>query len=101
MNGTPFVKENFRWDGMFLSYYDPATAEHSRRVTGFSAQFIARFKYNRRDRASFQKFLIANFSVEEYYNARISMAPAEILKSKGWVSPTVKRARELINSGDV
>lgn len=96
MNGTPFVKENFRWNGMYLWYYDPALAEQ------FGAgreNFVARFKYNRRDRASFQKFLIANFSVEEYFNAMNKLqAPAQILKSKGWVSPTMKRAREFINA---
>lgn len=87
MNGTPFVKENFYWDGMYLSYYDP------------KIRFVARFKYNRRDRASFQKFLIANFSVQEYFDALLkSQAPAQILKAKGWVSPTMKRALELANA---
>ena len=86
INHTPFIKENFRWDGMYLTYVtDPVTWAPGSRV------FIARFKYSKRDRASFQKFLMKNFTVKEYLDAAKTSTPVAILKSKGWVSPTVER----------
>lgn len=56
----------------------------------YEGKFIARFKYSRKDRAGFIKFLVANFTVEEYL-ARLENRepPAEILKSKGYISKTV------------
>jgi hypothetical protein len=89
MNNTRFAKDNFRWDGMYLNYVTDAKANPW-------GEFIARFKYDRRDRASFQKFLMANFTVEEYFAARkADLAPAEILRRKGWVSPRVAKMREI------
>lgn len=82
MNNTRFVKENFRWDGMYLNYVTDA----KKNAWG---EFVARFKYCRRDRVSFQKFLTANFTVEEYFTARKNGGtPVGILKAKGWISPT-------------
>ena len=85
MNNTPFLKEKFHFDGMYLNY-----------GTGYyRARFVARFKYNKRDKASFVKFLIANFTVEEYFNALKNEAPATVLESKGWISPTHAKMRVL------
>jgi hypothetical protein len=53
-------------------------------------QFVARFKYNKRDRAGFKSFLIKNFTVEEYFAARdAGESPAKTLETKGYVSKTV------------
>ena len=82
MNHTPFLKENFRWDGMYLTYIMSSFGEYT---------FIARFKRNTRDRASFTKFLIKNFTMKEYFDLLRTSTPEAILKSKGWVSPTVER----------
>jgi len=76
---TAFDKARFQKDGDFLFY-------------GEQRQFIARFKRNGRDRAGFISFLCKNFTVEEYVAAyKGGTAPAEILRTKGYVSATVKR----------
>ena len=88
-NSTRFFKENFPFDGLYLVY---GLGQYTK-----DRRIVARFKYSRRDKASFIKFLIANFTVEEYFNAMDDMAPGAILESKGWVSPTVKKMRALRN----
>ena len=86
IKNTSFNKENFHFDGMYLVYGPYMYSKESR--------FVARFKYSRRDKASFIKFLIANFTVEEYFSALEKQhAPTEILKAKGWVSPTFLKAQ--------
>ena len=86
IKNASFNKENFHFDGMYLVYGPYMYSKDSR--------FVARFKYSRRDKASFIKFLIANFTVEEYFGALEKQhAPTEILKAKGWVSPTVLKAK--------
>lgn len=53
--------------------------------------FVARFQYGRsRDRAGFQKFLIANFSPTEYFSQLPNSTPVDVLKTKGYISTTVK-----------
>ena len=86
-NSTRFFKENFHFDGLYLVY---GLGQYTK-----DRRIVARFKYSRRDKASFIKFLIANFTIEEYFNAMDDMAPGTILESKGWVSPTVKKMRAL------
>jgi hypothetical protein len=64
---------------------------------GKDRQFIARFKYSHpgTNAKDFVKFLIANFTVEEYFDLRAkNMAPGEILRTKGYVSPNEKSVRE-------
>lgn len=70
-----FDKTNFTCDGGYLSY---------------NGNFVARFKYNRRDIAGFKSFLIKNFSVEEYFELAKTMAPLTILESKGYFSKTMQ-----------
>ena len=55
-------------------------------------RFVARFKYAKGSKASFIAFLIKNFTVEEYF-ARLDSkeAPLEILQSKGYVQPHIKK----------
>ena len=88
-NNTRFFKEHFHFDGLYLVY---GLGQYTK-----DRRIVARFKYSKRDKASFTKFLIANFTVEEYFNAMDDMAPGAILESKGWVSPTVKKMRALRN----
>ncbi len=74
---TKFEKSEFSYDGMYLKY---------------KGQFVARFKYAhaKRRKPSFLKFLIANFTVEEYFAERdAGKAPLIILMDKGyreWIS---------------
>ena len=55
-------------------------------------KFVARFKYMRGSASSFKSFLIKNFTGEEYF-ARMDAgeAPLEILKSKGYLHPHVRK----------
>jgi hypothetical protein len=75
---TKFEKSQFHFFGGYLTY---------------KGQFIARFKYQKGDRATFQSFLIKNFTVEEYTAQQTAgLAPATILETKGYVSATVRKA---------
>ena len=58
----------------------------------YQGKFVARFKYARGSRGSFITFLCKNFTVEEYF-ARIDTgeSPLNILQSKGYMSPNVKK----------
>jgi len=66
--------------GNFIAYYEPC--EH-----GCREKFVARLKYGAKTSApSFRRFLIDNFTVEEYFD-RLDNAetPLAILKSKGYL----------------
>lgn len=71
---TKFVKADFT-RGMYAMY---------------QGKFVARFKHG--GRTPFLAFLVKNFTVEEYF-ARLEAGemPLNILESKGYVSPTVKK----------
>ena len=57
----------------------------------FEEKFVARFK--RGGKASFIKFLKANFTPDEYFARRdMGEAPLTILNAKGYVSPMMKKA---------
>ena len=73
---TTFIKSEF-YGSEYLSY---------------QGKFVARFKYQRGSKASFITFLIKNFTVEEYF-ARLDNreAPLEILRSKGYLQPHIKK----------
>ena len=89
-NNTPFIKNLFHFDGMYLNY---GSGQYTK-----DARFVARFKYNKRDRSSFVKFLIANFTVDEYFSALKIYAPSRILTAKGWISPTVAKSLQQLRS---
>jgi hypothetical protein len=73
-----FVKEKFQDDGMYVNY---------------EGKFVARFKYARGGKASFIKFLIKNFTVEEYFGALdLGKAPLQIVEAKGYMLPHIKKA---------
>ena len=76
---TKFANKNFHYDGMYLKY---------------DGKFVARFKYNKRDRLGFQKFLVNNFTPLEYFTRLMTQAPLDILKSAGYVSASEKRLRK-------
>ncbi len=55
----------------------------------YEGRFVGRFKYKspKANANHFVKFLIANFSVEEYFEKRdAGMAPSKILEEKGYVN---------------
>lgn len=78
-----FIKENFDYDSGWLTY---RTDNKTR------PEFIARFKYNKSDKASFVKFLIKNFTVEEYRDLTnmLNLAPLQALETKGYIPPSRK-----------
>ena len=76
---SKFIKEEFNYHGGYLTY-------------GADHKFIARFKYQKGDKPSFLRFLIANFTPEEYF-ARYANgeSPLGILESKGFVLPRIQK----------
>lgn len=80
---TRFTKEMLRFDGMYLTC-DLGGQDHN--------LFVARFKYQPRTSAkAFIKFLVANFTTEEYFYLRFKgMTPIQILETKGYKSPQRK-----------
>jgi hypothetical protein len=73
---TKFDKAGFNFDGMYLMY---------------EGNFIARFK--RGGMGDFKRFLVKNFSVEEYLKLvnEFNMAPITALETKGYVSLMMKK----------
>jgi hypothetical protein len=70
-----FLSANFSYHGGYLTY---------------NGKFVARFKYGKKDKPWFVKFLKANFTVTEYMDRLAAgEAPAKILESKGYISKTI------------
>jgi len=102
---TQFVKENFIKSGDYLMYAGPFEGQktyrealgpdreiHPTRENMPMEAFIARFKYQRGGMASFQNFLIKNFTVEEYISRQeAGEAPMQIAESKGYLLPHIKK----------
>lgn len=56
----------------------------------YDGAFVARFK--RGGRGSFIKFLVKNFTVEEYFQQLAAgVAPLTVLRNRGYMPPTVAR----------
>lgn len=96
---TKFNKSDFSYHGGYLMYtgeyegrpvYEAGKRVHPSNVGRGIDLFIARFKYRGSPvkMGAFKKFLINNFSVEEYAAARkvegIDGAPLRILQNKGF-----------------
>jgi hypothetical protein len=94
---TKFDKEAFQFDGMYLMYKGPFVGQktydevygidkiHPSRIGMPKEAFIARFKYSKKSRGKFTKFLMKNFTVEEYLDLLDSgMAPITALETKGY-----------------
>lgn len=80
---TKFKKELFTFDGLFLMYRSQADS--------IANNFVARFKHVK-DQNSVKKFLIENFTVEEYFDRlNKNEAPLQILRSKGYLQPHIKK----------
>ena len=92
---TPFQKDLFRWDGMYLQYegrhgltrnyeedYDDC---HPTRVGTPQPTFIARFKYGRKPYKQWINFICKNFTLEEWVaNHGQNKAPYEIMRARGY-----------------
>jgi|TARA_R110002073_G_scaffold174542_2_gene331736 hypothetical protein len=96
---TQFDKSKFNYHGGYLMYrgdyegrpvYPDGPNVHPTMVGRGVDLFIARFKYRGSPikMGAFKKFLINNFTVEEYVEARngegLDSAPLSILQSKGF-----------------
>ena len=70
-----FIKENFTDSGEYPHY---------------EGKFVARFKHG--GKADFKKFLIKNFTPEEYFGyIGKQFTPLDVLKLKGYISPNVRK----------
>ena len=79
---TTFIKGNF-YGTEYVDYTNP--------VDG-TTKFVARFKYAKSSKNSFLTFLTKNFTVEDYFGRlEKSESPLEILKSKGFIQPHIKK----------
>jgi len=88
-----FEKENFNM------------GSGSERWVSYNGKFVARFKHFRpaRSASCFVSFLCKNFTVDEYFNmlnapmsgTTRTMAPLEILQTKGYISPAQKHVMKL------
>lgn len=78
---SKFIKEEFNFDGMYLTY-------------GADRRFVARFK--RGGMGDFKRFLIKNFTVDQYfyYTETLRHPPMLALAVKGYESPAVRKARQ-------
>jgi len=80
---TVFKKELFDYSAGWLTY---------RKDIKTRPEFVARFKYNKSDKPSFVRFLIKNFTVEEYFDLtnKKGWAPLQVLFMRGYVPPSIK-----------
>ena len=94
---TQFKKEEFTWDGEYLMYrgawkgaklmMDVHPDAHPSWKGKVKPTFVARFKYNKKDKPKFLKFLIANFTCEEYFNhmETFKMSPMDVMIGRGYL----------------
>ena len=72
---TPFQKDLFRWDGMYL-HYEGGTPEPT---------FIARFKYGRKPYKRWINFICKNFTCEEWVTEfEETHAPLRMMQARGY-----------------
>jgi len=77
-----FNKDNLIYSGGYLHYVDPEGKQ----------KFVARFKHMPSSKGTFITFLIKNFTVEEFFDrSDAEEAPLEILQSKGYLLPHIKK----------
>ena len=92
---TPFQKDKFNWDGMYLTYegkqgltrnYEEDYPNcHPTRVGTPQPIFIARFKYGRKPYKTWINFICRNFTCEEWVMAqKENRAPLRIMQAKGY-----------------
>ena len=89
---TRFAKENFHYFGGYLTYVIPEGNKYFKAQERYSGAFVARFKYVKASKASFQSFLIKNFTVEEYFERMEKKeSPLDVLQSRGYLQPHIKK----------
>ncbi len=103
---TPFQKDQFRWDGMYLHYegkhnnsktFDELYPDcHPSNIGRIKPEFIARFKYGRKPYKTWINFLVKNFTVEEYlemidHTNPNHVAPLTAMETKGFTTPNRNR----------
>ena len=91
---TPFNKEDFTWDGMFLMYrgsfegaklmMDVHPDAHPSWEGKLKSQFIARFKYGKKPYRSWINFLVKHSTVEQYVALAEKTSPREAMETLGW-----------------
>lgn len=76
---TAFVKDQFHWDGMYLTY-------------GPDRRFVARFKHRTSDRHTWITFMLKHFTVEEWFAAREwQVTPLKLMESRGYLLPHIRK----------
>lgn len=71
------------WDSKFFHYSGGYLTYHAR--------FVARFKILRGAMSDYKKFLVANFTPDEYFGRlEKDELPLDILQSKGYVQPHIR-----------
>lgn len=81
MNNTTMING---WNLSLFSYHAGYLSYSP--VGALQIKFVARFPYaaQKRRKNSFVKFLVNNFTPDEYFTATIEKAPYSVLVSKGW-----------------
>lgn len=75
-----------------MASFDRETFIQNSEYVMYDGKFVARFKYQKSAIGSFIKFLINNFTVEEYFNRmEDGEAPLKIAESKGYILPHIRR----------
>ena len=97
---TAFNKEDFNWDGMYLTYaadhdaaeyYTAGPNTHPSRVGTIKPAFIARFKYAPRPQKQWIAFLVKHFTIEEYLALAETESPMDAMRSKGFLTSAEKK----------
>jgi hypothetical protein len=100
---TNFNKDNFNWDGMYLTYtgdqgdsgyyYIDGPNVHPTRVGTAHSLFIARFKWGSKPWKTWVNFIVKNFTVEEFAFAANDkdMDPMKLMSSKGFIHGTERK----------
>lgn len=73
-----------------MTKFDKSKFTGDKEYAFYDGEFVARFK--RGGKADFLKFLVANFTVDEYFGMLATIkTPLGVLKTKGYVTPMTKK----------
>lgn len=91
---TKFAKDQFFWDGMYLTYRGRHTESrnmeevhpdcHPSWIGKNKPEFIARFKYGSKPYKSWIKCLVKHYTVEEYLKVSRETSPLEAVQRVGY-----------------
>ena len=89
------------WDLNLLESHGGYTTYYPNGIFTSPREFICRFKYTTKDRPGFLRFLVCNFTPEDYLHLLTQkdehgmfLSPAGILRSKGYISKTKRNLLE-------